>query len=187
MNLASYPSLHSSAKQELLVGGQFKVVTVLHKVEFERLWKIVQSWFCFFFFSSPWKNKFLSSIFIWLLTEILQNGSCLAGTVVFRPKKPTSAWAVWLCPMEPDAWCPFRDVKAICENSCCCYACCIPLPRLLMSTECWFPGLSIKQLSPEPNWLERIKRKIHLIFQKRLFAVWSWLFQIQTLIETCNL
>lgn len=106
------PSLHSSAKQEFLVGGQsWKLSLVCIKWNLESLWKIVQSWFCFFFFSDPWKDEILSSISVGLLTEILQNGSCLSGTVVLGPEKPTSAWAVWLCPMESDAWSLFWDVQ----------------------------------------------------------------------------
>lgn len=83
----SYPSLHPSAKQELLVGGQsWKLSLVCIKWNLDSLWKIVQSWFYFFFFSYLWKDGFLSSISSWLVTEILQNGSSLTGTIIFRPE-----------------------------------------------------------------------------------------------------
>lgn len=167
----SYPSLHSSAKQEILVGGQS--------------WKLSLVWI-----TGIWRacEKFLRTVFT-SFSSLFPVGTNFSAFSCDLSQKSSKMWFAWRASLSSGPKSQHLPGQCICvprsqmfEVHFVMYQGFVKTHAVAMRVtllctdclwaQCWFPGLSIKQLSPELKWFERIKRKRPLkFFQNRLFAV----------------
>lgn len=169
----SYPSLHSSAKQEILVGGQSWKLSLVWKTG---IWRACEKFFRTEFASFcsliPERTHFsvvFSCDFSQKSSKMGFSWRALFSSGLKSQHLPGQCGCVpWsqLCEVHFEMYQQFVRTHAVAMHvtSLC--------PDCLWA-QCLFPGLPIKQLSPELKWLKRFERKILLIFQKRLFAVWK--------------
>lgn len=154
----SYPSLHSFAKQEILVGGQSWKLSLVWITE---IWRACEKFFRtgFASFSSliPGKTS-LSAVFS---CDLSQKSSKMgfAWKALFSSGSKSQhlpgqcSCVPWSQMFEVhfEMYQQFVKTHAVAMHV-------TPLCPDCLWAQCWFPGLSIKQLSPELKWLERIKK-----------------------------
>lgn len=168
----SYLSLHSSAKQEILVGGQSRKLSLAW---ITGIWRACERFFrtVFTSFSSlfPVGTNFSAVFSCDLSQKSSKMGFAWRASLSSGPKSQRLPGHCSCVPWSQMFGVHFEMYQGFVKT----HAVAMHVTPLCLDClwpQCWFPGLSIKQLSPELKWFERIKRKRPFnFFQKRLFSV----------------